>query len=359
MENKLALTGKMLQECKKPADVMDLPAVQDRWVNTYNLTTGKDNGLLKFEAEKVLFLQTISEDANLAKCSMVSIYSSFILLAVSGLSLIDGQSYLIPYKDKCVWMPGWKGRLEQIKQIPNINHVNEPVCIFEGEDFEYEIIEGEIKVLKHRPSLNTEGKQILGVYVTIEYTFGKKTFLMKREEVISIRNRYSQSYKDYIKIVPNAEGKRIKSGTSKTGFAYSFEIEEPMWISDEIQAFKKTLIKRVYNTIPKSSGSKYLDKRLSEAATELGINEKEVDMEDALEDKLRNIEGEFTDSEVVESNINTETVQATEETKTVKPPKVVKPPKAEKVIETIIAEEVTSTQSNPNANLFQETDETF
>ena len=262
-ENKLELTSKMLMECKKPSEIIELPAVRDRWVNTYNLTTGKQDGELKFEAEKILFVQTVAESQQLAKCTQMSIYSSFILLAVSGLSLRDDQCYLVPYKDKCGFLVGWKGRLEQMSQIPGVKHVNEPICVYEDEDFDYEIKDGVYNIIKHKPSLNTEGKKILAVYATIEYADSIKTHLMKREEVISIRDRYSASYKDYSKIEPNEKGKRMKKYKDKqTGEWKEFELEAPMWVTDEAQAFKKTLIHRMYKSISKSGTQKYLDREI-------------------------------------------------------------------------------------------------
>jgi len=272
----LTLTSQMLNSCKSPGEIVDLPAVEQRWINTYEMTTGRNDGALKFHAEKVLFMQTIAESTQLAKCTPMSIYSSFILLAVSGLSLKDGQSYLIPYKDKAVWMPGWKGRLEQISQIRGVEYLAEPVCVFEGEEFEHEIVNGEIHILRHKPLLNTVGKQILAVYATLKMINGNsRIFMMKREEVLSIRDNYSRSYNDYMSVAPNKDGKRMKQG--KYG---DYEVEAPMWVTDEVQAFKKTLVKRIYNTLSKEGGVgrfTYVDGQISEMT---GGETVDVDPED-------------------------------------------------------------------------------
>jgi len=274
----LTLTSQMLNSCKDPSEIVDLPAVEQRWINTYEMTTGKKDGDLKFHAEKLLFLQTITESPQLAKCTPMSIYSSFILLAVSGLSLKDGQSYLIPFKGKAVWMPGWKGRLEQISQIKGVDYLAEPICVFDGEEFEHEIVNGEIQILRHKPLLNTVGKQILAVYATLRMINGtSRIFMMKREEVLSIRDHYSKSYNDYMSVTPNKEGKRIKAG--KYG---DYEVESPMWVTDETQAFKKTLVKRIYNTLAKEGGtgrSSYVDDQINEMTGETA----DVDPEDFAE----------------------------------------------------------------------------
>lgn len=346
-ENKLELTGKMLAECKHPKDIMELPAVRDRWVNTYNMTSGRQDGDLKFEAEKVLFIQTVSESATLAKCTQMSIYSSFILLAVSGLSLRDDQAYLVPYKDKCGFMVGWKGRLEQITQIPGVERVNEPICVFDGEEFEYEINEGEYKVVKHRPLLNTQGREILAVYCTIRQAGHVRTFLMKREEVLSIRDRFSASYKDYMKIPVNGDGKRMKKYKDKQTQEWKeFEVEAPMWVTDEVQAFKKTLIRRIYNTMSKTGAQKYLDTQIKEFVKEVDSESEHVDEDEFARKVQANLNVEDTPyEELSEEQINAELDKTAEQvnaqsgaqagTATVEPQTV----KAEEVKPTIVAED--------------------
>ena len=296
----LTLTSKMLNECKTPGEIVDLPAVEKRWVDTYNMTSGKSDGDLKFHAEKIVFLQTISESAQLAKCTPMSIYSSFILLAVSGLSLKDGQSYLIPYKNKCVWMPGWKGRLEQISQIRGVDYLAEPVCVYANEvdDFEYSIVNGEYEIKQHKPKLNTVGQDIVAVYATLKLMNGKsRIFFMKREEVLSIRDRYSQSYKDYVSVEPNEEGRRVKSG--KYG---EYEVEAPMWVTDEAQAFKKTLVKRIYNTLAKegslSASSKYVDDQLNQMVNDATMSDN-TDPEEFAASVRNTSEVDFSDYEEV------------------------------------------------------------
>lgn len=310
----LTLTSKMLNQCKSPAEIVDLEAVERRWIDTYQLTTGRKDGDLRFHAEKIMFLQTIAENNQLAKCTPMSIYSSFILLAVSGLSLKDGQSYLIPYGNKAVWMPGWKGRLEQINQIPGVKYLAEPICVYANEEFDFEVIDGEYVITKHKPSLNTEGQDIIAVYAVMKLTDGgKRIFLMKRDEVLSIRDRFSESYRNYMLIKPNAEGKRIRKLRNKTtGEWFEMEVEAPMWVTDEAQAFKKTLVKRIYNTIAKegklSANAQYADDQLQQ---ELEQSQKGITVDDIEERMAANMVDDVEYQEV--DNNATEAKETTSE----------------------------------------------
>lgn len=267
MSDKLALTVKTLTEPKTVKEMFDLPAVRSNWVQNYEKTTGKKDSELRFEAEKILFLQSIAANKKLEDCDRFSIYGSFVELAVSGLSLRDGQTYIIPYGKKAVFQIGWKGRLEQIVQIPTVRHINEPIVVLEGDDFEYELGENP-RVIKHvRKGDPTQKRKPLAVYCYVDYTHGKKLYLMEAHEVLSIRDNYSTSWKQHIAALKTDlnKGKKIGDKLTFSGPNGKWESDElPMWVSDEIQAFKKTLVKRIYNAVPKTPRQIQLDKILAD-----------------------------------------------------------------------------------------------
>lgn len=266
-KNKVALTAAMINECQNTKALMELPAIQSNWVATYEKTSGKSDGETRFEAEKILFLQAIAGNKAFEKCDKFSIYSSFIELAISGLTLRDGLSYIIPYGGKAAFMPGWRGRLEQINELPNVIHCHEPQVVYDCDDFEYE--KG-MKTLihKHQPGQRTEANKPTHVYFVIEFKHGPECYIMDAQDVLNIRNNYSTSYKTYIAECQRA-GKQIgetfkKTINSQRG-TFDIDVEPPMWISDEGQAFKKTIVKRVYGTLPKLPKQKWLDEKIAKS----------------------------------------------------------------------------------------------
>jgi len=54
-------------------------------------------------------------------------------------------------------------------------------------------------------------------------------------------------------------GKVLRSGVNGNWWA---DVEKPMWVSSEEQSFKKTLVKRVWGTLPKLPKHKYLDEQM-------------------------------------------------------------------------------------------------
>ena len=68
---------------------------------------------------------------------------------------------------------------------------------------------------------------------------------MDRERVLSIRDRYSKSYNQYIADC-KAGNHKIGDTFKKSMGTYDVTIEPPMWVSSEEEAWKKTLVKQAY-----------------------------------------------------------------------------------------------------------------
>lgn len=278
MESPISLTLDLINKQPTIKALLELPQVEAQFCITYKKTTGLDDGPRKFEQEKLMFLQQAS-GTSLEKCEKFSVYAAFIELAASGLTLRDGLAYIIPYGKKAAFQPGWKGRIEQINQMMDVIYCPEPILIREGEF--YEIEAGERLVIRHRPLLGGQGK-IIAVYLPIQMHHGVEFYMMSREDVVFIRDNYSESYKGYMKALEKTVNKGKKFGDKltieyrKDGELKTFESEDlPMWVNNEGQAFKKTLVKRVYNAMPKLPHQKYLDERIAERirATRMDVDD--------------------------------------------------------------------------------------
>ena len=282
MENPISLTLALINSQPSIKALLELPQVEAQFVLTYKKTTGLDDGPRKFEQEKLMFLQQAS-GTTLEKCEKFSVYAAFIELSASGLTLRDGLAYIIPYGKTASFQPGWKGRIEQINQMMDVIFCPEPILIREG-DF-YDINAGERLVIKHKPVLGNTGK-IVAVYLPIQMHHGVEFYMMSREDVMFIRDNYSEPYKAYMKNLAKPINKGKQAGDKltveykKDGEVKTFESDDlPMWVNNEGQAFKKTLVKRVYNAMPKLSHQKYLDDRIAER-----IRASRIDVDDIADD---------------------------------------------------------------------------
>jgi recombinational DNA repair protein RecT len=242
-----------LQAPKDLKGVFEIDAFKFNCVSNYEKTTGRKDGDIVFEHERVLFMKTIKENPKLEACTRPSIYFAFVELFASGLTLLDGLTYIIPYKETAQFQVGWKGRLEQMSRMPEINVVHEPQIVLTNElsDFEYQLGE-DVRIIKHKPAKDrtiTDANKIEFVYLILDTAFGKRVFIMSRQEVLAIRDTYSIPYKYYI-----AKGGKYPDGS---------KIDPPFWITSEPEAFKKTIVKRAYKYVPKTPRQKLLDEKIA------------------------------------------------------------------------------------------------
>lgn len=295
-QNKLALSVQAIEALPSPKAILDFPAVGNAFANTFAKVTGgtAEQGALVFEAEKVLYLQTVAGSSALQKADKFSHYSAFIQLAISGLSLRDGEAYIIPRGGKAVFEPGWRGKLKHINENPSVLHCHEPVLVYDVDEFDFE--KGmQTRIIKHKPAkhYNQEGRVITFVYWVVEFINGPAVFIMDRDEVLAIRNQYSEPYKSYVADC-KAAGKEIGESFSlrRPGQNYDAKIAPPMWIKDEGEAFKKTLVRHAYKYIPKTSKQKALEQyamktqgaereKIEHIAEEVNYNELLEDLENA------------------------------------------------------------------------------
>jgi len=255
-----------LQAPKDLKGVFDLDAFKFNCVSNYEKTTGRKDGSIVFERERVLFMRTIKENPKLEACTRPSIYFAFVELFASGLTLLDGLTYIIPYKDTAQFQVGWKGRLEQMSRMPEVNVVQEPQVVLTSElgDFEYQLGE-DVRIIKHKPAKDrtiTKENKIEFVYLILDTAFGKRVFIMSRQEVLTIRDTYSIPYKYYV--AKCIEAKVAPGGPVKvSGRNGEYTIDPPFWVTNEAEAFKKTIVKRAYKYVPKTPRQKILDEKIA------------------------------------------------------------------------------------------------
>jgi recombination protein RecT len=102
------------------------------------------------DAERMsrLALTQFSQNKALQECDPVSILSSVIIASQLGLEPgITGQGYLVPYKGKCQFIPGWQGITDLVTRSGRASVWTG--AVFEGDEFEWQL--GDSPFVKHKP----------------------------------------------------------------------------------------------------------------------------------------------------------------------------------------------------------------
>lgn len=191
-----------------------------------------------FQREVSFALQILNKNDYLAKSSKHSIQLAVLNVAQIGLSLnpVLKLAYLVPRWSRatgsveCCLEPSYQGLVKLMTDTKSIVNV-EAHIIWEGDDVEIDMA-SDRKIVKHNPYIMT-GKDKgakRGVYsVAVLHDGSRSCEVMSAQEVYEIRER-SESWK------------KAKENPKMS----------TVWITDEGEMFRKTVIRRHFKYLPKS-----------------------------------------------------------------------------------------------------------
>lgn len=97
----------------------------------------------------------------LKNCDPKSVFAAVIMSSQLGLEPgVMGQSYLIPYKNECQFVPGWQGLVDLAMRTGRASVWTG--AVFRGDDFEYEL--GTNPRIKHEPCGESDPALMTHVY---------------------------------------------------------------------------------------------------------------------------------------------------------------------------------------------------
>lgn len=106
-------------------------------------------------------LTCMSTNQELLRCSPQSIAGAVVTAAQLGLELgVNGQAYMIPYKGKATFVPGWKGLVDLVARSGRATVWTG--AVYEGDDFDYQL--GDTPFCRHRPQGEDSVDKLTHVY---------------------------------------------------------------------------------------------------------------------------------------------------------------------------------------------------
>lgn len=204
-------------------------------------------------------------------CTKVSVYNSLMDMVITGLNPAKKQGYFLVYGNQLVFQRSYFGSEALAKRVdPEIAEiVAEPV--YEGDEFEFEIVRGKKQVVKHKQTIESiNSKKVKAGYCMVIGHNGdvKKTEIMTFDE---IKKAWAKS-----KMNPIGQDGKVKAGSTHDDFM--------------AEMVRKTVINRTCKTIFNSSDDKYL--RMATRRSEVIEAE-----EEAQEEIDANANGAFIDIE--------------------------------------------------------------
>ncbi len=106
-------------------------------------------------------LTEFRKNPNLASCDPKSVFAAVIMSSQLGLEPgVMGQSYLIPYKNECTFVPGWKGLVDLVMRTGRATVWTG--AVFRGDEFSYSL--GTSPKIDHEPSGESDPNLMTHVY---------------------------------------------------------------------------------------------------------------------------------------------------------------------------------------------------
>jgi recombinational DNA repair protein RecT len=151
MEQQKAITVTLQHlESLKPTEIANDDRVKTMFVKNFNSIHKSAAGDQVYELEKYYFGRAVSTSAELKKCTKLSLYATFIEMAVQGLSFDPGKKlcYLVPQnvnvgtKENAQWEARAAleispyGELAIRQAMGQIKSADNPEVVYEGEHFE-------------------------------------------------------------------------------------------------------------------------------------------------------------------------------------------------------------------------------
>lgn len=233
-----------------------LEPIKDSFIEQSGLTEAD------FKREVSFAIQLAANNPFLNQCTPESALKAVLNVAQTGLTLnpVKKEAYLVPrYNsrersyDVCL-DPSYIGLVKLVIDGGAVTSINCQL-IHKGDAIDVDMSNSENPIAKHVPYFlnGNEKGDIIGVYSIATLKDGSKhTEMMGRDEVLEIRAR-SESYKAFID--PN---KKVKSA---------------VWVTDEGEMFRKTVIKRHTKYLPKSTGNNKLQNAIAVSNHSLGFEE--------------------------------------------------------------------------------------
>lgn len=252
----IASTVEELNSVQNNVEVVDKPAVRDRFIQIYETLWGEGTGAAAYEKESINFKKIVSESSYLSNPRYItpfSVFTSFIDLAVSGLSLEPGSRalcYLLPRKYKVLSANGgeaWEGRccltvsgygeIFMRERAGQIAHADNPVLVYAEDEFTFYDKDGR-KSVNYVCHLPHNSKQIVAGFMKITRNDGTIDYAVMFQEDWNRLKGYSEKNSNDNKA--NALYTSGEGGTIDTGFLMAKIIKHAFRTYPKVRIGKST-----------------------------------------------------------------------------------------------------------------------
>lgn len=183
----------------KPMEVVKDDLVRQRFTDIYGTLWGEEQAEAAYEREAIHFNRILADSDKLKACTVTSIFIAFIDIAVCGLSVEPGiraQAYLQPrghktgrkyqngkdeYEYRCTLTISGYGELIQRTRAGQIRYADNPVVVYEGDEFSFTDHDGR-KSVRYTLNLDHNPQHPVACFMRITRADGSPDYGVMLEE---------------------------------------------------------------------------------------------------------------------------------------------------------------------------------
>ncbi len=172
-----------------PLQLVKDEKIAKKFMQLYGAIHGKKADAF-YQAEQFNFIKVLQENVALQKCDKLSLYGAFLDVAVNGLSFDPTKKlvYLVPYGNKAKLQISPYGELLIRQQTGQIKHADNPVLVYENDDFEV-TTDGNGTTVTHKKNFKETGGEIIACFLRIVRNDDTVDFkVLTAEELEQIRS---------------------------------------------------------------------------------------------------------------------------------------------------------------------------
>lgn len=262
-----------------------------------NINRMKLDGTLKVPANysvenalksAMLMLPDVKDRNKIPALQVVTVESAanaLLDMVVQGLNPMKKQGYFIVYGDKLTFQRSYFGNLTIVKRNYDVTNITATV-IYDEDEIEYEIIDGEVRNLSHKQKFSSiNSDNIVGAYAVIKFADGSKgAEIMTIAEIKKswdMGRGMTKVHKDFTqemakKTVLNRLCKRYANSSDDSELYYDDNTNEFAEIENEANKVEKVVLE--------NANAELIDIEETEMVEVLDVATQEVEVMEQLEE---------------------------------------------------------------------------
>lgn len=163
-----------LENAPNIKSMLQLDVVQERFIANYSATTGKPDGVARFQSEAFAYMEIIADKPDLAKLPRFQHFAAIIKAGTTGLSFRDNKLYVMPGPNQTIKVQSSPaGKREMMENMPTIKQMPEAQLVMVGDVFTVDKLNGVVVKHETTPKSITDTSKLDNIVASYQRVYWK------------------------------------------------------------------------------------------------------------------------------------------------------------------------------------------